>query len=466
MKIEKLFTAQLDNKFKVKQTPVSERIKKLEKISKWIFANRDKIKKALLDDFKKPPEETDLTEIFPLVSEIKHLKKKLNKWTKKKRANRTLSQITNSAFIKYEPKGNVLIISPWNYPFLLSVGPLISAIAAGNTVILKPSEISEHTSALLEGMFSQLFDPEEIAVVNGDKNISTELLALPFDHIFFTGSTEVGKIVAESAAKNLTPCTLELGGKSPAIIDSSANLEMSAEKIIWGKFLNKGQTCIAPDYILVENSIREIFVNHLIKQIKIFYGNNEEETKKSKSYARIINGKHFDRINSIRENALLNNSEILYGGKFDKENHFIEPTIILTNCSDCSISEEEIFGPLLPIVEYKVLDDALNWINKLNPPLAIYIFSENKSAINQITSSTQSGGVGINEVVLQFSHYNLPFGGVRQSGIGKSHGYAGFKEFSNERAYIRGGIINPLKLIYPPFNDRKRKLIDLLVKYF
>jgi len=465
MDLELLFKRQLENRVELRNSSANKRIEKLNKIHKWILSNRDKIKEALYKDFKKPPVETDLTEIFPIVTEIKHAKRNLKKWVKKKRANRTLSLITNSVYTRYESKGTVLIISPWNYPFLISIGPVISALSAGNSVILKPSEISEYTSTLLQTMFSELFPDDEIAVINGDKQIASELLSFPFDHIFFTGNTDVGKIVAKSASKNLTSITLELGGKSPVIIDNTSNLKSAAEKIVWGKYLNIGQTCIAPDYVLVERSIRKLFVSYLIEQIKNFYGNNKNEIAESKSYARIINGKHHDRLNAILDNAILNESEILYGGKFDKKNHFIEPTIVLTNCKNCSISEEEIFGPLLPIVEYETLEQAIDWINKRNPPLALYIFSRNKFNINKVIASTQSGGVGINEVVLQFGHQNLPFGGVKESGIGKSHGSAGFKEFSNERAYIKGGNLNLLKMIYPPYTKKKKKIIDLLIKY-
>lgn len=464
--ISELFKLQSKSSTLLESSSVKERLEKLRKIHQWILNNRDQIKTALYNDFKKPFAETDLTEIYPVLTEIKHAKKNLMKWMRTRKVKKTLTLFTHSAYLEYKAKGTVLIIAPWNYPFLLTIAPLVSAIAAGNNVIIKPSEISNNTSKLLNDMINQLFTKEKVVVVQGDKNVVTELLQLPFDHIFFTGSTKVGKIVAKAAIENLSSFTLELGGKSPVIIDATANLNIAAEKIVWGKFLNKGQTCIAPDYLLVEKDIREIFVTKLIEQIRAIYGKSKNEIETSSCYARIINGHHHKRLVEIIDNAVLSGSEILYGGANNKEDKFIEPTIILTNCNNCKILEEEIFGPLLPIIEYTSIEEAIEWINFKPNPLALYIFSKNEDLINRITLSTQSGSVGINEVVLQFAHHFLPFGGVKESGVGKSHGYAGFKEFSNERSFIKSGKLNFLKMIYPPYTENKKKLIDLLVKYF
>ncbi len=463
--IRDLFTLQNNYRQKTKNTSANERIDKLDKIQNWILSNRERIKTAIYKDFKKPYEETDLTEIYPVLAEIKHAKKNLKKWMKEKYVGRTLVYIAHKAYIKYEAKGNALIISPWNYPFMLAIGPLISAIAAGNVVIIKPSELASNTSQLIEEMITELFDNKEIAVVQGDKNIVAKLMSMPFDHIFFTGNTDVGKIIAKSASENLTSFTLELGGKSPVIIDDSAELNLTAEKIVWGKFINKGQTCVAPDYILVDKKVRKSLVEKIIQLIKNIYGNNNSEINLNKDYARIINSYHQKRLTDLVENSTTNGNKILFGGNYDSEHNFIEPTIILNNCKNCKIFEDEIFGPVLPIVEYNKIEEAIDLINKINIPLAIYIFSKNKKAIKKIVNLTQSGGVGINELVLQFSHPNLPFGGVRHSGIGRSHGFAGFKEFSNERSFIKGGKFNLLKIIYPPYVNKKQRLIDFFVKY-
>ncbi|MBK7104390.1 MAG: aldehyde dehydrogenase family protein [Ignavibacteriae bacterium] len=463
---KEIFQLQFENKTNIKNTFEKERIQKLIKIQKWILTNRDRIKTALHNDFKKNFDETDLTEIYPVLSELKHAKRNLKKWMNPKSVRRTLTLLTHKVFIKYEAKGNVLIISPWNYPFLLTIGPLISAIAAGNSVIIKPSEFSENTGKLIEEMISELFPQNEIAVIRGNRNVSSELLELNFDHIFFTGSTEVGKIIAKSAAINLTSITLELGGKSPVIIDETADLKSAAEKIVWGKFLNKGQTCIAPDYVLVDKKIISQFSKLLIESIDKFYKSSGNNIQENGDYARIISEKHHNKLTEMIENALVNGSKIIYGGNHNLENRFIEPTLILTNCKNCKITEEEIFGPILPIIEYEKTDDAIEWINNLCAPLTIYIFSKNKKVIDKITSQTESGGVGINDLVVQFSHYHLPFGGVKNSGMGRSHGFAGFKTFSNERSYIKSGRFNLLKIIYPPYTNFKKKIIDLLVRYF
>ena len=468
--IENTFNALQKNKIFVNTSSIKDRKRKIFSIKNWVLNNRKKIKEAIWNDFKKPFEETDLTEIYPLITECNHSIKNLGKWTTKIRAKKTLALAATSGYIKYEPKGIALIISPWNYPFQLAIGPLISAIAAGNCVVIKPSEISKYTADLIEEMITELFPKNEIAVIKGGKETSTELLKLPFDHIFFTGSTEVGKIIMKAAAENLTSVTLELGGKSPIIIDETANLKMASEKIVWGKFLNSGQTCIAPDYILVDKKIRTNFVSNLISQIKIFYGKKIETIQENKSYASIINQHHHQRLKNIIDDAIEYNNKILHGNFHNNENNFISPTIILTendkSDNNSKINTKEIFGPVLPIVEYNTLEEAIELVNSKTPPLSVYIFSKNKNNIEKISKFTQSGGVVINELMLQFTHPNLPFGGVRESGIGRSHGFAGFKEFSNERSYLKGGIINPIKLFYPPFSKSKRKLIDYLIRYF
>ena len=463
--IEKIFKLQTDQKSNLKNTTPKERVLKLNKIYDWIFSNRENIKAAIYADFNKSSEETDLTEVYPVLSEIKHAKRNISKWMKLKKAKKTFTLFTHSAYTNYEAKGIILIISPWNFPFLLTIGPLISALTAGNAIIIKPSEISVNTSILIARMISELFPENEVAVIQGDKEIVSELLTFPFDHIFFTGSTLVGKIIAKSASENLTSCTLELGGKSPVIIDHTADLKSAVEKIVWGKFINKGQTCVAPDYILIDRRIKDEFIKLLIEQIKLVFGKDTSEIQSNQNYPRIINGHHHNRLVEMVENAVSNGSSVIYGGKHDEENRFIEPTLILTSCRECKISEDEIFGPLLPIIEFKNIDDALEWVNSRNAALALYIFSRNNKTIKKITSKTVSGGVGINEVVLQFGHQHLPFGGVKHSGIGRSHGFFGFKEFSNERSYIKSGRINLLKLIYPPYTNFKKRIIDIIVRY-
>lgn len=442
-----------------------DRIKDLEKIQKWILQNRQKIKAAIYKDFKKPFEETDISEIYPVIAEIKYAKKNLRKWLKPKKVSKSLALINNSAWIKYEPKGTVLIISPWNYPFMLAIGPLISALAAGNNVVIKPSEISENTSLLIENMINELFKNDHVVVFQGDKTAITQLLKFSFDHIFFTGSTKVGKIIANQASTHLTPLTLELGGKSPLIVDESADLKYAAEKTVWGKFLNNGQTCVAPDYLLIHQNIREELINYLIHFINQYYGKTSKEIEESSSYARIINNKNYNRLKELVYNSVKRGDKIIIGDLPKNEKKFVKPTLVLINDLNSPLLEEEIFGPILPIVEFDNLDNAIKIIHEKAHPLGIYIFSKNKKNIHNITSKTKSGAIGINELVVQFGHTNLPFGGVKESGCGRSHGFYGFKEFSIERSYIKGGYFNFLKIIYPPFTNLKRKIIDFLIKY-
>lgn len=457
--IEEIFRIQ---KEKHKIIPYSERINNLTILHNWILGNRQKIKSAIFADFNKSEEETDLTEIYPVLAEIRHAKKKLRTWMNPQKAKRTLAYLTHTAKIIHEPKGTTLIISPWNYPFQLAIAPFVSALAAGNSVIIKPSEISENTSNLIQDMISEIFPSNLVEVIKGDKQVVTELLKLNFDHIFFTGSTQVGKIIAKAAAENLCSCTLELGGKSPVIVDETANLNQAAEKIVWGKFLNKGQTCIAPDYLLVQKSIREELCKKIIINIKKYYGSNIEENS---SYPKIISESHHDRLVNLIEDAKSNGCEFLHGGNNKKISKFIEPTLVLANDIKCKLLQEEIFGPILPIIEFEELDKAISTINDKNPPLAIYMFSRDQKSIDELSDKTKSGGFCTNELVVQFSHSNLSFGGVKESGIGRSHGYEGFKAFSNQRSYLESSSLNFLKIIYPPFTNTKKKIINFLVTY-
>lgn len=442
---------------------ISRRKGQLIRLKQWILNHRVNIQKAIYADFAKPFEETDLTEIYNVISEINFALKNLKKWTKFTRVPRTIPLLFHKAYTKFEPKGVVLIISTWNYPFLLSISPLVSALAAGNSVILKPSEFSPHTSKLIYNMVREIFQREKVSVILDDGNTAHELTKLPFDHIYFTGSTMIGKIVAEEAAKNFTSTTLELGGKSPTVVDVSTNLEMAAEKIIWGKFLNTGQSCVAPDYVLVHKQISDEFSNSLVKKLNELYSKTKIEH--NGDFGRIISKKHFERLSKLLMNSTSNYSEIIIGGKQNSEDNFIEPTILKLNSIDDNLLEDEIFGPILPLVEYENTTELLELINQKYPPLAIYIFSKDRNFIKLIVENTKSGSVGINDVVIQFSHNHLPFGGVKQSGLGRAHGYEGFKSFSIYRSYIKASSFNFLKIIYPPFTDFKRSIIDFMIKY-
>jgi aldehyde dehydrogenase (NAD+) len=465
-RIDTIFAAQQKNKQLIGQSSAKIRIGKLKKIENWILDNRQKIRDAVYADFKKPEPEVDLEEIYATLIELRYARRQLRKWMRPKRASTTRQMLVTRSWIRYEPKGSVLIISPWNFPFMLSVGPLISAISAGNCIILKPSEISQNTCSLLNEMISELFPENEIAVINGDKVVATELLKKPFDHILFTGSSSIGKIVMKAAAENLSSITLELGGKSPVIVDETADLNDAARKIVWGKYMNSGQTCVAPDYLLVQENNYQKFTDLLKAEISRVYGQTEPDRENSPDFARIVDQKHYTRLKDLLREAVKSGSSLEGGNIPDNGDKYIPPTIITRVHSDLGLMKEEIFGPVLPVLSYKTLAEALDIINRREHPLAVYIFSRSPKSTNHILANTRSGGAVINDVVIQFLHSGLPFGGLRDSGFGNSHGFYGFRAFSHERAILKGTRFSPFKFLYAPYPDWKKKLIDFLIKHF
>jgi len=459
-----LFNRQKAHQFNVGNTTYKERLKKLDALKTALETTyKDDIRKAMFDDFKKPHLETDLTEIYPVLSEIKFAKNNLKGWMKDQKVDTPLALLGASSYIKYEPKGVCLIISPWNFPINLTFGPLVSAIAAGNTVILKPSEMTPNASKLMATIVSELFDENEVALVQGEVETSEELLKLPFNHIFFTGSPAVGKIVMKAASEHLTSVTLELGGKSPTIIDDSANLEKAVEKIIFGKFTNAGQTCIAPDYVFLKSDLKSKFTDLFKSKIAAFYSENAES---SDSYCRIVNQKHFERLVSYIEEAKNNQSEIISGGSYNANDYFIEPMVVFNAPEDSKMMENEIFGPILPVKTYSKIEETVDYINSKEKPLALYIYSKNKKHIDYIMDNTRAGSGCINHNLLQFLNHNLPFGGSNNSGIGKSHGFFGFEAFSNRRAMMKQHTMGATDLLTPPYTNFKQKLIDLTLKWF
>ena len=459
--ILKVFKTQKANTQNLANTNSTERKAKLQKILNWTLSHEVEIGQALYADFKKNPAETNLGEIFGVVGEIKHLIKHLNSWMKPQSVPTPLTMIGTSAHVRFEPKGVCLVISPWNYPFNLSIKPLVQAIAAGNTVILKPSEMTSHTSSLLKKMLTELFEANEVAVFEGDATVSQLLLNQPFNHIFFTGSPNVGKIVMSEAAKNLSSVTLELGGKSPCIIDETANIKKSAEKIAWGKFINNGQTCIAPDYALVHKSVENEFITEVNRAIKVMYGDNP---KASNDYCRIVNNRHFNRLNGLLQEAISKGANILGGGETDGLENYVAPTLLTKVNDSMRIMNEEIFGPILPIVSYSTNEEAITYIKNREKPLAIYINSRKESNIKYFMDNSSAGGTVINDCVIHYGHTEIPFGGINNSGIGKSGGIWGFTEFSNQRAVLRQKF-GTFKMIYPPYTPAVAKLIRFFVKY-
>ena len=465
--IKSIFETQQNNRDNLKRTSAKERIAKLVKVEKYISdqSNIDALEQALYKDFKKPSAEVYLTELGVVHAQISYIKNNLSYWMLNKKVDTPLLLQGTSSYIKYEPKGVCLVISPWNYPFNLAMVPVLYAIAAGNTVILKPSEITTHTSAYLNKMISELFETDEVCVVEGDVATSTSLLELPFDHIFFTGSPQVGKIVMAAAAKNLTSVTLELGGKSPAIIDEKVDVSSAAEKLAWAKCLNNGQTCIAPDYAIVHENKKEALIAELKNNIGGYYNHESKGIQASQDYSRIVNNKHLNRIKALVDDAVEKGAKLECGGDVNQEDNFLSPTILSNVNEDMSIMQEEIFGPVLPVMTFKNKEEVPELINKRPKPLSMYIASKSHKNIQYYIDNTSAGGTIVNDYMLGYSNPNLPFGGVNNSGIGKSLGFHSFVGFSNERGILKRHYMKLKPFMYPPYTNFVKKVIKLIYKW-
>lgn len=434
------------------------RQKALLALRDMVLDHQEDIAVAMAADFGKAATEVALTEILPVLQEISHARKSLRGWMRPRRVWPTLIMLGTAGRILPEPKGVCLIIAPWNYPVNLALGPLVSALAAGNSVILKPSELTPNTSALLARLIGQTFAPDLVAVLEGGPEMSTALLELPFDHIFFTGSPAVGKIVMAAAAKTLASVTLELGGKSPVIVGPGANLARAAKWICWGKFLNAGQTCVAPDHVFVHTSVQEPFVAAMRAAIDAAYG---KDPRTSQHFARIVNRRNWGRVTNLLEEAKLGGAQVLMGGESDEATRYLAPTLLAGTRAQMAISREEIFGPVLPIIAYEQASSVVDQINAGEKPLALYVFGDNSLA-DTVTSGTSSGSVGVNLTVLPFSHGNLPFGGIGNSGLGAAHGHAGFKAFSHEKPVLKN-LFSLIPLVFPPYTGLVKRLAKLIV---
>ena len=444
--LKSIINNQIDYFNSRKTLNINFRIQLLKSLKKEIELNEKEIENALNKDLGKSNGESYLTEIWFVYSEIKIALKNIKKWVKRKPIRSSLLNFPSSDFIVPEPYGNTLHISPWNYPFQLSIAPLVGAIAAGNTVLLKPSEYSINTSIILEKILAKVFDDGFVKVVQGGPEVASKLLEFKWNYIFFTGSITVGKIVAQQAAKHLTPVTLELGGKNPCVIDETASIKVTAKRIVWGKFTNCGQTCIAPDFLIVNRKIKEKLIKEIINQLSLAYSNKPIE---SIEYGRIISEKHMNYLSS-----LLEDQKILYGGHFDIEKKYFEPTIIEINNFDSKVMKEEIFGPILPIVEYDNFDEVDEIIKRYTHPLAMYIFTKNIAFGKKFLESYPFGGGAINDTVVHIANDRLPFGGIGSSGMGKYHGKSTFETFSHYKPYISRPLWIDPPLRYPPFKNK------------
>ncbi len=444
--------------FKNQQTKnIAFRKKSLQNLKQEILRNEAVITEALYKDFKKSAFESYATEIGIVLAELDLIIKNINSWTKPKTVLPSLLNFPSWSKIYKEPFGSILIIAPWNFPFQLAIAPLIGAIAGGNTIVLKPSELTPHTSKVIANLIATVFNEDHVKVVEGGVKVAQELLEQRWDYIFFTGSVQVGKIVAKAAANNLTPTTLELGGKSPCIIDKSANIKLAAKRLVWGKFLNCGQTCIAPDYILIHESVKEQFVEHFKKEVENAYG---IDPQKSNDYPRIINSKNFKRLQ-----LMLSDEDILFGGETMEEDLYVAPTLLNNSDLDSDVMKDEIFGPIMPILNYTSIEEIDTIISHFEKPLSFYVFTKNNAfAKNMITKYSFGGGV-INDTIVHFANHRLPFGGVGHSGIGAYHGKASFDTFTHFKGVTKRFNWLDIPVRYAPYKG-KIKTIKFFLKYF
>ena len=430
---------------------INYRINSLKKLYQAIIDNEDKILQALKNDLHKSSYEAYMTEVGFTLNEISYLLKHTKKWSKRKRVKTSITNFPASSYIYPEPYGITLIMSPWNYPFQLTIVPLAASIAAGNCCIVKPSNYAKYTSKVMKEIINDTFSEEYIAVVEGGREANTNLLQEKFDYIFFTGSVAVGKVVMEAAAKHLTPVTLELGGKSPCIVDESANIELAAKRIVWGKFINAGQTCVAPDYLLVNENIKDELINRLKKYIDQFYGgDNFFDT-----YPKIINEHHFKRLKE-----LLKNEQVIYGGKSKGE--YIFPTLVDNVSLSSPLMKEEIFGPILPIIAYQKIDDVIKIVSNFPKPLALYLFTTSPKIEAAIINNVSFGGGCINDTLVHLNSSTLPFGGVGESGMGSYHGKASFDTFTHYKSIMKRKNNFDMRLKYPPYHDNLKVIKRIL----
>ena len=434
---------------------VNFRIRQLKRLKEAIKAHDVLIYDALKKDLNKPVFESYVTELGSVYGEIDYMIKHVKDWAKPKRVPTSLAHFYSKSHIYQEPYGRVLIIAPWNFPIQLSFVPLVGAMAAGNCVVLKPSELAPYTARVIQQIIESVFAREYVAVEQGDGKVSQQLLKEGIDYCFFTGSTQVGKAIMETASQTLTPVTLELGGKSPVIVAKDTNIKHAAQRIVWGKFTNAGQTCIAPDYLLVDEVIRDDLISAIIEVIEEYYTKKPLENS---DYSKMINKRHFRRVKK-----LMKNQSVIYGGGSNKETQTIEPTLVLEPELDTELMQEEIFGPILPILTYREVSQAVEFIRSKDKPLALYLFTQDKALKEYIIKNLSFGGAAINDTLIHQSNYNLPFGGVGASGMGQYHGKYSLETFSHPKSVIEKTDLFDIKLRYPPYKDWALKFIKKIM---
>jgi len=454
------------NRWRLARSGAEERVARLQRLRAALWEKREGLQQAIQADFGKHPTETDVTELYPTLSEIQHTSKHLAGWMKPVRVGRPLALLGTKSRIRHEALGLVLVLSPWNYPANLLLTPLIAAVAAGNAVAVKPSSKVPATSRFLRELLAGVFPPEEVVVFEGDSRVADALLELPFDHVFFTGSPRVGRSVMAAAARHLASVTLELGGKSPVIVERTADVDRAAERVMWGKFINAGQTCVAPDYALVDEGLREAFVAACRRVLEARYGATEEDRLASPFLAGLVSTAHAAGLKRLLDQSLAAGARLELGGSLSADGRRLSPTLLGGVRPDSPIMQAEIFGPILPILTYTDLEEALALVRAKDKPLALYVFSRDEAAIEHILGSTTAGGSCVNTVIAHLANPELPFGGVGTSGQGSYHGVHGFRALSHARAVLRQKRFDGLKRFYPPYTVEVQKLVERALRYF
>jgi aldehyde dehydrogenase (NAD+) len=460
--MQDVFDAQGSTALRWRTSTAAERIARLTRLREVILAHRESLYEAFHRDFRKPVTEVEGSEIIPILDELRHAIGHLARWMKPRRVRPSLLTLGNSAWVQSQPRGRCLVIAPWNYPLNLSVCPLISAIAAGNTVILKPSEMATHVSGVLARIIATVFKLDEVAVFEGGLPTAQALLSQPFDHLFFTGSPAVGKLVMAAAAKHLCSVTLELGGKSPTIVDETADVDQAAETILWGKLINAGQTCLAPDHLYVHEGVKARFLAACHRVLKARYGETARQRQNSPDLARIVNPRHTQRLQTLIDDGVRQGGTLLAGGEVDVPGCYVAPTLIEGLPPDAALMQEEIFGPIFPVIGYTDLDEVIAQVNRRPKPLALYIWTRDQARAHHVLNHTSSGGACVNHCIVHVAHSGLPFGGVNHSGMGSCHGHHGFKAFSHERSVLQGGWLNTIKVFFPPYTAPRHRLIRFI----
>lgn len=463
--ISEVFDAQLATALRWRSSTADERRQRLLALRTALGQHRSELLEAFRADLGKPAVEVDTSELLPILAEIRDALRHLRSWMKPRSVQPTLLTLGTRSQIRHEPRGRSLIIAPWNFPLSLTLGPLVSALAAGCPAILKPSELTPHVSAVIARLLAQTFGQHEVAVFEGDAQVASRLLALPFDHIFFTGSTQVGSVVMAAAAKTLATVTLELGGKSPTIVDASCDLKEAAKVIAWGKFTNCGQACVAPDNVYVHESVKAEFIALVQNAICALYGATMTQQLCGDSLGRIVSDRHLERLVALMTDATESGAKLLHGGCFDSTSRFMEPTMMDVSDVDCRLMREEVFGPILPILGYTDLAMVVGAINQQPKPLALYLWSRSAAAQGYVMTNTSSGGFCVNHCMVQFIHGKLPFGGVTGSGHGRTHGFFGFEAFSHAKPVLVKKWMTT-SIFFPPYTAAKRRLVNLTMRLF